>query len=92
MVTNNQAEYRTLLAGLQAALDHARAMSLDPATLTLEVRTDSKLVVEQVLGRWKVRHPPLVPLSQQARELLGQFGCADVAWWPRARTVKVLGH
>lgn len=91
-VTNNQAEYRTFIAGLEAALEHARKNSQQPDRLTIAVRTDSKLVVEQVLGRWKVRHAELQPLAQRARQLVAQFGGADIAWQPRAKTVKVLGH
>ncbi|MFI2199732.1 bifunctional RNase H/acid phosphatase [Streptomyces sp. NPDC020192] len=62
VVTNNVAEYRGLLAGLRAA--HA----LDP-TATVHVRMDSKLVVEQMSGRWKIKHPAMKPLATQARSV-----------------------
>ena len=61
--TNNVAEYGGLVAGLQAALD------LDP-TASVEVRMDSKLVVEQMSGRWKIKHPAMAELAAQAREIL----------------------
>ncbi|WP_225097066.1 bifunctional RNase H/acid phosphatase [Streptomyces sp. CoH27] len=62
VVTNNVAEYRGLLAGLRAA--HA----LDP-TATVRVRMDSKLVVEQMSGRWKIKHPDMKPLAAQSRSI-----------------------
>lgn len=91
-VTNNQAEYRTLIAGLEAALCRAGELGRQPRTLHVRVRTDSKLVVEQVLGRWKVRHPNLQPLNVRARTLLAQFGSTDIAWHPRVESVRILGH
>ncbi|MEU6671544.1 bifunctional RNase H/acid phosphatase [Streptomyces sp. NPDC046727] len=62
VATNNVAEYRGLLAGLRAA--HA----LD-ATATVYVRMDSKLVVEQMSGRWKIKHPAMKPLATEARSV-----------------------
>jgi len=59
--TNNVAEYRGLIAGLTAAARFAAA--------SVEVRMDSKLIVEQMSGRWKIKHPDLQPLALQAREL-----------------------
>ncbi|MBD0837290.1 bifunctional RNase H/acid phosphatase [Streptomyces sp. TRM68416] len=59
VVTNNVAEYRGLLAGLRAAHE------LDPAA-SVHVRMDSKLVVEQMSGRWKIKHPDMKPLALQA--------------------------
>ncbi|MFJ9152636.1 bifunctional RNase H/acid phosphatase [Streptomyces sp. NPDC102270] len=58
-VTNNVAEYRGLLAGLRAAHD------LDPSA-RVHVRMDSKLVVEQMSGRWKIKHPDMKPLALEA--------------------------
>ncbi|MER7562946.1 bifunctional RNase H/acid phosphatase [Streptomyces sp. NPDC097941] len=59
IVTNNVAEYRGLLAGLRAAHD------LDPSA-RVHVRMDSKLVVEQMSGRWKIKHPDMKPLALEA--------------------------
>ncbi|MET8678180.1 bifunctional RNase H/acid phosphatase [Streptomyces sp. NPDC004647] len=61
--TNNVAEYRGLIAGLRAA--HA----LDPEA-TVRVRMDSKLVVEQMSGRWKIKHPDMRPLAAEAKTIL----------------------
>ncbi|WP_328934249.1 MULTISPECIES: bifunctional RNase H/acid phosphatase [unclassified Streptomyces] len=59
IATNNVAEYRGLVAGLRTA--HA----LDPAA-SVHVRMDSKLVVEQMSGRWKIKHPDMKPLAAEA--------------------------
>ncbi|MEV0735043.1 bifunctional RNase H/acid phosphatase [Streptomyces sp. NPDC050549] len=59
VATNNVAEYRGLIAGLRAA--HA----LDPSA-RVHVRMDSKLVVEQMSGRWKIKHPDMKPLAAEA--------------------------
>ena len=76
--TNNVAEYGGLVAGLQAALD------LDPSS-TVEVRMDSKLVVEQMSGRWQVKHPDMKKLAVQARDLARQLGSVRYTWVPRAQ-------
>lgn len=75
VVTNNVAEYRGLLAGLRAA--HA----LDPSA-RVHVRMDSKLVVEQMSGRWKVKHPDLKPLAAQAARVFPP-GQVTYEWIPR---------
>ncbi|GAA4048901.1 bifunctional RNase H/acid phosphatase [Streptomyces shaanxiensis] len=63
VATNNVAEYRGLLAGLRAALE------LDP-TAAVHVRMDSKLVIEQMSGRWKIKHPDMKPLAFEAARVL----------------------
>lgn len=91
-VTNNQAEYGTLIEGLKAAIAFARENGKPLATVGIDVLTDSKLVVEQVNGRWKVKNEGLKPLQKEARSLLQQFGKARLTWHPRAESVKILGH
>ncbi len=91
-VTNNQAEYRTCIAGIEAAISRAESTGTNPMEQSISIRTDSKLVVEQVNGRWKVKHPELQPLCRRARELVARFGKTELAWHPRAESVKVLGH
>ena len=76
--TNNVAEYGGLVAGLQAALD------LDP-TARVEVRMDSKLVVEQMSGRWKIKHPDMQQLALQAQKLSRQLDDVRYTWVPRAQ-------
>jgi len=75
--TNNVAEYSGLIAGLQAALD------LDPSEV--EVRMDSKLVVEQMSGRWQVKHPSMKPLAREAAGLVSQLPSVRFAWIPREK-------
>ncbi len=76
-VTNNVAEYRGLIAGLRAA------RQLDPDAPVL-VRMDSKLVVEQMSGRWKIKHPDMIPLATEARGILPP-GQVTYEWIPRER-------
>lgn len=76
-VTNNVAEYRGLIAGLRAARE------LDPAA-TVRVRMDSKLVVEQMSGRWKVKHPDMRPLAAEAKSILPP-GQVSYEWIPREK-------
>ena len=80
-VTNNVAEYRGLIAGLQAAA------AIDPKA-ALEVRMDSKLVVEQMSGRWQVKHPDMRPLASEASKLAASFADVRFSWIPRARNAE----
>ena len=80
VTTNNVAEYRALIAGLEAAEPFgARRMC---------VRADSKLVVEQVKGTWKVKQPHLRPLLEQARALLKRYQHVDLQHVPRAQNTE----
>ncbi|SNQ46525.1 conserved hypothetical protein [Frankia canadensis] len=76
--TNNVAEYSGLIAGLQAAAE------IDPGA-DVEVRMDSKLVVEQMSGRWKIKHPAMRPLADEAGALVRSFPRVRFQWIPRAR-------
>jgi ribonuclease H / adenosylcobalamin/alpha-ribazole phosphatase len=78
LVTNNVAEYSGLIAGLRAAARIARGVDV-------EVRMDSKLVVEQMSGRWQIKHPAMRPLAAQAREAAGALGRVSYTWVPRSR-------
>lgn len=75
--TNNVAEYRGLLAGLRAARE------VDPAA-RVEVRMDSKLVVEQMAGRWRIKHRDLQPIALEARAVFPPQA-VDYVWVPRER-------
>ena len=75
--TNNVAEYRGLLAGLEEA---AKLKATEVA-----VSMDSKLVVEQMTGRWRVKHPDLAELNAQARALASRFEQISYRWIPRAQ-------
>ena len=78
--TNNVAEYRGLLAGLRAAI------AIDPAC-TVEARMDSKLVVEQMSGRWQIKHHDMRALAAQARGVL-PTGRVSYTWIPRAENTR----
>jgi ribonuclease HI len=67
IVSNNQAEYRTLIAALT---ELASGPDSSPATTDLEIRGDSLLVIEQLAGRWKVKHPEIRLLHQAASHLV----------------------
>jgi probable phosphoglycerate mutase len=76
--TNNVAEYRGLIAGLSAL----PAVTGEGASV--EVRMDSKLVIEQMAGRWKIKHEGLRPLAQEAAALARRFRITW-KWVPRAQ-------
>jgi ribonuclease H / adenosylcobalamin/alpha-ribazole phosphatase len=75
VATNNVAEYRGLIAGLELYAEHAPGAAL-------EVRLDSKLVVEQMSGRWKIKHPDMKPLALRANRLAPPG--VRYVWVPRA--------
>ncbi len=76
VATNNVAEYSGLIAGLKLAELYAPGADI-------EVRMDSKLVVEQMSGRWKIKHPDMKPLAMEANRL-APFG-TTYTWVPRER-------
>ena len=75
--TNNVAEYSGLIAGLEAARD----VGAD----RVAVRMDSKLVIEQMSGRWQIKHPDMKPLAAKASSLLKGFSSASLTWVARAQ-------
>ncbi|MFI8340029.1 bifunctional RNase H/acid phosphatase [Streptomyces sp. NPDC085639] len=77
VATNNVAEYKGLIAGLAAARD----LASDAQVL---VRMDSKLVVEQMSGRWKIKHPDMKPLAAEAARILPRAQ-VTYEWIPRER-------
>lgn len=90
--TNNEAEYLSMLHGVRTILSELERVGHDPSSLSINVLSDSKLVVEQVSGRWKVRHAPLQPFQTEARSLLSRFSAWTLHWQPRAESVRLLGH
>lgn len=75
VATNNVAEWTALLEGLKAAA--ARGVS------ELAVRMDSELVVKQLHGVYRVKHPGLIPLHAEAKRLMRRFAQVDVRHVPR---------
>lgn len=80
VATNNVAEYIALIAGLQAAID------LDP-TAEISVRMDSKLVIEQMSGGWKIKHPDMIALGAQVQELV-RGRTVSWQWIPREKNFR----
>lgn len=75
IATNNVAEYNAVLLGLRAAF------AID-ANAQVLVRMDSKLVVEQMSGRWKIKHPDMISLGAQVqKEIAGRT--VEFQWIPR---------
>jgi probable phosphoglycerate mutase len=76
--TNNVAEYSGLLAGLRAAAN------LAPGADT-EIRMDSRLVVQQMSGKWRIKHPDQRPLAAEASQAARALGQVTYTWVPRER-------
>ena len=77
VATNNVAEYRALLLGLE----RARALGADE----VDIVNDSELIARQVSGVYKVKHPAMKPLHAQALAALGQFQRWSIRSVPRAQ-------
>lgn len=90
--TNNQAEYKALIAGLQRLLGELDHRGVQTADVILEVRGDSRLVIMQLSGEWKVKNAVLKVLHGEASQLLSIFGEVKLVHQTRARTVRALGH
>lgn len=73
--TNNHAEYRALIIGLETALKHGFG--------TLQVYSDSQLLVRQMTGEYKVRHPEIAVLKEQADLLVERFKSVGFHHVPR---------
>jgi ribonuclease HI len=73
--TNNVAEYTALVEGIR------KALSIDPDA-ELHIKMDSKLVIEQMSGRWKIKHPDMAELAAEARGLLTDTP-VKFEWVPR---------
>ena len=78
--TNNVAEYRGLLLGLE------RARALGAAEV--DVVNDSELVANQINGRYKVKHPDIKPLHAEALEALRSFDRWTIRSVPRAENAE----
>ncbi len=79
IATNNVAEYRGVIAGLRAARE------VDPAA-QVEVRLDSRLLVEQLTGNWKIKSPDLRLLADEVRRVLPSDRVSYV-WVPREQNI-----
>ncbi len=91
-VTNNEAEYDTLLAALEAVRNKLRDAHADLGTARLDIRGDSLLVVNQVLGEWKCSDERMRGRRDRVRALLRDFGAWQLTHHDRENSVRVLGH
>jgi ribonuclease HI len=84
--TNNQAEYRALLLGLETV------GKVDPRNSTVEIDLtilmDSELIVRQMEGKYKVKAPDLIPLHEDAKKLLSHFGKVSFRHIPREKNTQ----
>jgi ribonuclease HI len=90
--TNNEAEYKSLIAGLEALIAKIESEDIDPSACLVEVRGDSQLVLNQLSGDWKVKNLRMRRLWDQAQELLSRFKEQRLRHQSRNRTVEILGH
>ena len=89
--TNNEAEYDTRIAALEDSIRRLETAGHDPGEFALEIRGDSTLVLNQLLGAWKAKEPRMKPRRDRCRCLLGRFAVTLTAQ-PREESMRVLGH
>lgn len=80
VATNNVAEYRGLLSAL--------AWAAERGVRAIEIRSDSELLVRQMLGVYRVKNPGLLPLFQEARGLVARIGKVRFTHVPRAQNAE----
>ena len=78
--TNNQAEYRAIIAALE------RAISL--GVNRVEMHSDSELVVKQINGKYRVKKPALKPLHQRVKQLVGSLESFTITHIPREQNTE----
>ena len=88
-MTNNQAEYLSLIGALKSIVENP---DVDPENIAIIIRGDSKLVINQINGVWKVKHINMQPLWAEARGLLADVKDWKAIWHDRSNSVRKLGH
>jgi ribonuclease HI len=88
-VTNNQAEYSTLVRALAWLADELGDAA---ASASVRVHGDSQLVIRQLNGEWKIKDATLRGLAMDARIQIARFRDVSLNWHPRAMSVRQLGH
>lgn len=88
-LTNNQAEYMTLIRALEWLRDDLGEARYQT---TVTVHGDSQLVVNQLNGTWKIRNENMRDLASRAMALLTEFRQVTISWHARENSVRVLGH
>ncbi|MGD2252225.1 MAG: ribonuclease HI family protein [Anaerolineales bacterium] len=90
--TNNEAEYQSLIFGLQALQERLMSQGIDPKQVSLTIHGDSQLVLSQLSGEWKAKDSRMRGLRDQALALLATLGEVRFVREDRWRIVEVLGH
>ncbi len=80
--TNNYAEYEAVILGLQKVHELAQGKLADTAVM---VKMDSELVVKQMNGIYKIKHPDMQTQAARVKELAAPFGLISFAHVPRAQ-------
>lgn len=91
-VTNNEAEYDTLIAALDAVMKRLEDNHADPTGARIDIRGDSLLVVNQVMGKWQCKEERMQERRDHVRALLKRFGQWRLSHHDRSNSVKALGH
>lgn len=91
-VTNNEAEYDTLIAALETVRDRMKVQLIEPGSATLSIWGDSLLICNHVSGEWKCKEPRLQVRLEKVRALLSGFGESELNHHPREKSVEILGH
>jgi ribonuclease HI len=81
VTTNNQAEYAGLIAGVRWVVDHHPLAELT-------VQMDSLLIVNQIKGEFKVKHPDIIPRYREAMTLLALLPKHSISYVPRAQNAQ----
>jgi ribonuclease HI len=94
LMTNNQAEFTTLISAVERVHCLLRAEPSMPLAekVDLYILGDSLLTINGVSGKWEITNDKLKPLADEAREKIGRFRSAVLEWQPRDKSVAVLGH
>jgi probable phosphoglycerate mutase len=92
-VTNNEAEYRTLIAALKDLVSRIQGAGKSPSDYSLLVHSDSHLMVGQLIQGWQVKAANLHSLVDEAGTLIQTYGRCDlIVKVPREEIVRVLSH
>lgn len=91
-VTNNEAEYDTLIAALEAVLKRLESAGAEPKSARMDIRGDSLLVINQILGEWKCNERRLQERRDRVLALLNRFRAYRLTHQPREQSVRALGH
>lgn len=91
-MTNNEAEYATLMHALDDLQGRIERDSRLPEEFSIEVQGDSALVLKQVSGEWKAKDPDMRRLRDSVRRSLGRFKANRLTALPREKIVEVFGH